>query len=68
MSIDSGNPLTQADYTSVQRIKEIVRQTIPLCDKAERCGVNVQGQRETLNMMGEFANSVQREFFPNGSP
>lgn len=62
----NNNPLGDADYASVQRIKQIVHDTIPICEKAERCGINVAGQRATLDAMAEFAQAVEREFFPNG--
>ena len=64
----NNNPLGDADYASVQRIKQIVHDTVPLCDKAERCGINVAGQRATLDAMAAFAAAVEREFFPTGRP
>ena len=68
MSEQYGYPLTHTDWVALQRIDEIVRKTLPLCEKAGRCGVNVEGQSQTLRMMGDFATQVKQEFFPNGAP
>lgn len=62
------NPLTADDYDRIQRLKDIIRQTRPVCERAGRCNIDVTGALQTFAAMEEFARSVESEFFPNGRP
>lgn len=68
MSSNPESPLSGVDYDSAIRLKEIVQRNLPMCDKMERCNVDVTMRRQAFIAMGEFADNVLREFFPNGRP
>lgn len=62
------NPLTADDYDRIQRLKEIVRQARPLCERAGRCNINTAGESATFDAMEQFARDVEEQFFPTGRP
>lgn len=62
--------LTIDELTKLRSMRDRIARALPVCDDAEKCGANVAGQRQALQMMDQQFEEIQKRFMPSiaGTP
>lgn len=63
---DFGKPyLSEQNYQQLETARKILNDTLPLLDKAERCGIDCQQHRQVHQVYSEVCDNLKTEFFPD---